>query len=157
MITTNQTQALGEGIVSEKRIWHVLSCFFGGHTYERLGQREGHNEYTCLDCGHPLLFSVDKDPYIGKGRFLKKVRYLCNLFGHKVHEVCQRHGYTEYACDCGHSFLKEESGLPTVTHPLICTFLGHYIHEIDRRDGVSETLCRNCGHTFCLPLDKELL
>ncbi len=39
--------------------------------------------------------------------FKKKVRYLCGLFGHRVRHVTTRDGYEEFACFCGHSFLKE--------------------------------------------------
>jgi hypothetical protein len=132
----------------ETRVRHTLSCFFSGHTYIRTGTRDGHNEYVCDRCGHPLLFAVDRDPYAGGGRFAKKVRYLCNLLGHHVHTVSTRHGFTEYACACGHTFLRRQPGLARVTHPPICTVAGHFIRFVERRDGYAEHRCRNCGHTF---------
>jgi hypothetical protein len=132
---------------SETRVRHTLSCFLGSHTYELAGTRDGHNEYMCADCGHPLLFAVDSDPY-GARPFAKKVRYLCNLFGHDVHVVARRHGCTEYACACGHSFLKSERDLARVTHPPICTVAGHFVRFVERRGEWSEHACRNCGHTL---------
>ena len=69
------------------RVRHTLSCFFGHHTYERLTVRDGHNEYVCVQCGHPLVFRDDHDPYRGQARFEKKVRYLCGLFCHRVEAV----------------------------------------------------------------------
>jgi hypothetical protein len=102
---------------SETRTRHTLSCFFRHHTYVGIGTRHGHNEYMCQQCGHPLLFAVDSDPYRSAGRFNKKVRYLCNLFGHRAHVVTERGGLTEYACGCGHTFLRKARGLSRVTHP----------------------------------------
>lgn len=133
-----------------KRIGHVFSCFLLGHEYEPAGMREGHNEYACLRCGHPLLFESANDPFAGQARFVKKVRYLCNLFGHHVHEVTRRHGYTEYACACGHSFLRRQPDLRIVKHPPICTFAGHFIDFVEVRRELSECVCSNCGHTFLL-------
>jgi predicted RNA-binding Zn-ribbon protein involved in translation (DUF1610 family) len=130
------------------RVRHTLSCFLREHTYVRSGTRHGHHEYMCVQCGHPLLFRVDRDPYAGVDQFGKKVRYLCNLFGHDVHTVCQRHGFTEYACDCGHTFLRPQAGLARATHPPVCTVAGHFVRFIERRDGYEEFRCRNCGHTF---------
>lgn len=138
----------------EIRIGHVVFCFLFGHEYDRVGARNGHNEYACFRCGHPLLFEEGKDSFAGKGRFLKKVRYLCNLFGHRVHEVTQRHGHTEYACDCGHSFLKREPDLNVVKHPPICTFAGHFIHFVEIRGDLFEYVCRNCGHTFLFETER---
>lgn len=136
------------------RIGHVLSCFFLGHTYKRLSLRQFHREYLCVHCGHPLLFKIERDPYFGKQRFVKKVRYLCNLLGHQVHAVGERSGFMEYACHCGHSFLKEEKELKVVKHPSVCTLLGHYIKLFEKRDGIFEYRCCNCGHTFCF--NREL-
>jgi hypothetical protein len=133
---------------SETRVRHTLSCFLGQHHYSRTGTRDGHNEYVCVPCGHPLLFAVGSDPYADGAPFAKKVRYLCNLFGHRVHTVCARHGYTEYACGCGHTFLRAQAGLARVTHPPLCALVGHFIRFVERRDGHAEHLCRNCGHTF---------
>jgi len=133
---------------SETRTRHTLSCFLGHHTYSRIATRHGHNEYMCRQCGHPLLFEVARDPHTAAGSFAKKVRYLCGLFGHRVHVVTERSGRTEYACGCGHSFLKSERSLAKVTHPLVCVALGHFVRFVERRDGYSEHCCRNCGHTF---------
>jgi hypothetical protein len=102
----------------------------------------------CQQGGHPLLFAVDSDPYQAAGRFNKKVRYLCNLFGHRAHVVTERAGLTEYACGCGHTFLREARDLSRVTHPPICTLLGHFVRFVERRGGYSEHACLNCGHTF---------
>jgi transposase-like protein len=138
---------LGQG-AAETRVRHTLSCFLKGHTYVRTGSRREHNEYVCIRCGHPLLFRIGHDPYAREGRFVKKVRYLCNLLGHAVHTVCVRSGFTEYACDCGHTFLRAIPGLARVTHPLVCLFAGHFVRFVEHRDGHAEFRCRNCGHTF---------
>jgi DNA-directed RNA polymerase subunit RPC12/RpoP len=127
---------------------HVLGCFLRHHTYVPTGAREGHNEYTCLRCGHPLLFEVDGDPYARAAVFAKKVRYLCGLLGHRVHTVGDRQGWTEYACGCGHSFLRAGRGLSRVTHPLRCTASGHRVAFVERRDDYREHRCVDCGHTF---------
>ena len=140
---------------SETRVRHTVSCFLIHHRYIKMSTRNGHNDYVCIQCGHPLLFEIGNDPYSKNGgRFDKKARYLCNLFGHKVHTVTKRNSYTEYACFCGHSFLKQEKSLSKVTHPLICLFAGHFIHFEARRNGYAEFVCRNCGHTFCF-VDKN--
>jgi DNA-directed RNA polymerase subunit RPC12/RpoP len=127
---------------------HVLGCFFRHHTYVRTGVRGGHHEYTCVRCGHPLLFEAAHDPYTDAALFHKKVRYLCNLFGHHVHAVGERHGLTEYACRCGHSFLLAPRGLTKVTHPLVCTVSGHRVSFVERRASYREHRCVDCGHTF---------
>ena len=130
------------------RVSHTISCFLLGHSYIRIGEREGHREYVCRQCGHPLLFRAERDPYAQRITFKKKVRYLCNLFGHRVHRVIRRNGLTEYACDCGHSFLKQETRASIVKHPLSCFFAGHFVRFIERRSGYGEYLCGHCGHTF---------
>lgn len=127
---------------------HVLGCFLRHHTYVRTGERNRHHEYTCLRCGHPLLFAAPDDPYTHAGRFRKKVRYLCGLFGHAVHIVGERHRLTEYACACGHPFLLSARGLSRVTHPLRCTLSGHRVAFLERREGYREHRCVDCGHTF---------
>ena len=134
----------------ESRIRHNVACFIFGHRYVRLGERHGHNEYACVCCGHPLLFRQGSDSYAQESAFRKKVRYFCNLFGHQVHRVSARGNFTEYACACGHSFLKPLKNLRTITHPLVCLLLGHFVGFVERRNGFAEYLCRNCGHTFCL-------
>ena len=134
---------------TETRVSHTVSCFLRGHTYAKAVTRNGHHEYVCTLCGHPLLFKVDDALYGRKETFHKKVRYLCNLFGHRVHKVTERNGLTEYACHCGHSFLKRERGSAKITHPVVCLLAGHYVRFVERRGGYAEFLCRNCGHTFC--------
>jgi hypothetical protein len=133
----------------ETRISHTVSCFLFGHNYTRVGIRDGHWEYVCNQCGHPLLFEPGQTLYVKKRSFRKKVRYLCNLLGHRVHRVTERNNLTEYACSCGHSFIKSEKQSDFIKHPLICLFAGHYINHIESRNGYAEFLCRNCGHTFC--------
>ena len=135
---------------SHTRVRHTLSCFLGRHTYERLSNRDGHHEYVCVQCGHPLLFRAENDPYARRARFGKKVRYLCGLFGHRqVHLVAARDGFQEYACACGHTFLKTDAALSRITHPIVCVLSGHFISFVARRHGYSEYVCRNCGHPFC--------
>jgi hypothetical protein len=136
------------GHEEETRVSHTVSCFLFGHSYIRIAERDGHNEYVCRQCGHPLLFAEDRDPYADRAAFLKKVRYRCNLFGHSVHHVTARNGLHEYACDCGHSFLKREAGRDEVKHPPLCLFAGHFLRFTERRGSYDEYLCRNCGHTF---------
>ena len=148
----------GELILSNRPtpIRHILSCFFGGHSYIFLGSRDHHDEYMCTRCGHPLLFSVEKNIFPEKQKFRKKARYLCNLFGHKVHPVTQRQSLWEYACFCGHSFLKKKRQVKTkITHPLRCFFAGHFVENIGDRSDCSEFLCTVCGHTFLLGLIHE--
>ena len=136
------------------RIRHVVACFLGGHTYERVGPREQHQEYKCDDCGHPLLFRLESDPFGTKEKFRKRVRYLCNLFGHTVHPVTERHSLHEYACECGHTFLKESRNASRITHPLICLFTGHLVTQISRRNDLVELLCQHCGHTFLVECEN---
>jgi DNA-directed RNA polymerase subunit RPC12/RpoP len=134
---------------AETRISHTVSCFLFGHHYVKAGARDGHHEYVCFPCGHPLLFEAARDPYAQQETFCKKVRYLCNLFGHRVHRVAERQELTEYACDCGHSFLRREKNIDTVKHPLVCLLAGHFVRFVERRGHYAEYLCRHCGHTFC--------
>ena len=131
------------------RIGHTLSCFLSHHTYEPVGARDGHMEYACVRCGHPLLFPLDADPYSERHRFQKRVRYACGLFGHHVHPVGERNGGVEYACHCGHSFLKRDTGSRKIRHPLICFFRAHRIRFLARRCGYAEYVCTDCGHPFC--------
>jgi DNA-directed RNA polymerase subunit RPC12/RpoP len=130
------------------RIGHTLSCFVRHHTYEEVARRDRHTEYACVRCGHPLLFRSDCDPYAGGGVFRKKVRYLCGLFGHRVHAVTERHGGTEYACHCGHTFIQQPRRRDVVRHPLGCVLLGHWVSFVERRGAWSEYACRTCGHPF---------
>lgn len=132
------------------RVRHNLACFLGSHSYTKLGERVGHCEYLCRNCGHPLLFERESSPYARKESFRKFVRQRCGWFGHIVHEVTERCGLTEYACHCGHSFLLPATGRQRVRHPLRCVFTGHRISLLTRRDGQSEFRCLDCGHPFCL-------
>jgi DNA-directed RNA polymerase subunit RPC12/RpoP len=128
---------------------HTLSCFLRHHTYVRLADRDGLHEYVCVRCGHPLVFSADADPFAARDRFAKKVRYACGLFGHRVTVVALRDGLVEYACHCGHSFLKSSDGRRKIRHPLICFFTAHRIRFLARRAGYAEYVCEDCGHPFC--------
>jgi DNA-directed RNA polymerase subunit RPC12/RpoP len=131
------------------RVRHTLSCFLGTHHYEKLADRDGCHEYVCVQCGHPLLFPAGYDPYADAATFRKKVRYLCGLFGHRAQHVATRQGLEEYACFCGHSFLKHARVAGTIRHPARCVVSGHFIHFLTRRGGFAEYVCVNCGHPFC--------
>ena len=133
---------------TETRIRHNVTCFLSGHDYVPVGERHGHREYACVACGHPLLFEVGRDPYADCSRYRKRVRYFCKLFGHRVHAVVDRADKTEYACFCGHTFLRSERGATTVRHPPLCLFAGHFVRFVERRAGHAEYVCRRCGHTF---------
>jgi hypothetical protein len=128
---------------------HILSCFLFSHTFVRLVDRHDHHEYVCKDCGHQLLLSAKNDPFISRPSFLKRPRYWCSVFGHRVSSIAEREGFVEYACSCGHSFLKERKGLTRIKHPVTCTLAGHFVRFVCRRNGFSEYVCRICGHTFC--------
>lgn len=134
---------------SATHVRHTLGCFLRHHTYERLADRDGVHEYVCVRCGHPLVYPETSDPFTGRERFGKKVRYLCGLFGHRVRAVAVRNGFTEYGCHCGHSFLKPERDAHLIRHPLICFFTAHRIRFIARRGGFAEYVCTDCGHPFC--------
>lgn len=128
---------------------HTLSCFLRHHTYVRLADRDGVHEYVCVRCGHPLVFPADADRFAHRDRFAKKVRYACGLLGHRVRPVATRDGFVEYACHCGHSFLKAAAGARKIRHPLICIFFAHRIRFLTRRCGYAEYVCADCGHPFC--------
>jgi DNA-directed RNA polymerase subunit RPC12/RpoP len=130
------------------RLGHTLSCFLRHHTYREVIRRDDHTEYACVRCGHPLLFRHDADPYRGRVDFAKKVRYLCGLFGHRVHVVTERDGGTEYACHCGHSFVHQPRQQRVVRHPMACVLLGHWVTFVGARGTYSEYACRTCGHPF---------
>jgi DNA-directed RNA polymerase subunit RPC12/RpoP len=134
---------------SSTRVRHTLSCFLGHHTYQRLVDREGYHEYVCVQCGHPLLFAADSDPYADSAEFNKKVRYLCGLFGHHVSRVTSRNGFVEHACGCGHTFLRSESEIDVIRHPPRCVVAGHWITFLVARAGYAEYVCLHCGHPFC--------
>ena len=134
---------------SSTRVRHTLSCFLGRHRYVPVTVRNEHHEYACVQCGHPLVFAAEADPYAGAMAFEKKVRYRCGLFGHRVHRVTSRDGFVEYTCHCGHSFLKERGAQDTIRHPLSCVAAGHFVRYLTSRAGYAEYVCRNCGHPFC--------
>ena len=139
---------------SKTHVRHTLSCFLRHHTYVRLADRDGVHEYVCVRCGHPLVFRAGSDRFAGRGRFAKKVRYACGLFGHRVEAVARRNGFVEYACHCGHSFLKSEAGAEKVRHPLQCFFTAHRIRYLTSRNGFAEYVCDDCGHPFCFAEQK---
>jgi hypothetical protein len=134
---------------SVTRLRHTLSCFLGSHSYVRMAVRDGHHEYACVRCGHPLVFAADADPYAAVAEFRKKVRYLCGILGHRVHRVASRDGFVEYACGCGHSFLKACDTAGVIRHPMTCVAAGHFVRYVTSRRGYAEYVCRNCGHPFC--------
>ena len=134
---------------SRTHVRHTLSCFLRHHTYVRLADRDGVHEYVCIRCGHPLVFPSGADPFAQRERFTKKVRYLCGLLGHRVRKVVERNGLTEFACHCGHSFLKNEAQMRKVRHPLVCFFTAHRVRFLTRRSGHAEYICDDCGHPFC--------
>ncbi len=129
---------------------HDLCCFLGGHSYTKTGERDGHCEYICNRCGHPLLFEQKTSPYAKRQYFHKGVRHRCNLVGHRVHIASERCGLTEYVCHCGHSFLLKAKEKTKVRHPLVCVLTGHRINLLTLRNGHLEFRCRDCGHPFCL-------
>jgi DNA-directed RNA polymerase subunit RPC12/RpoP len=133
---------------ADVRIGHTLSCFLRHHTFREVGRRHDHTEYACVRCGHPLLFRSDADPYRDREDFAKKVRYLCGLFGHRVHTVAERDGGVEYACHCGHSFVHQPHRLNIVRHPLSCVLVGHWVSFVRTRGAFGEFACRTCGHPF---------
>ena len=137
---------------SVSRVAHTLTCFFGWHHYVPVARRAAHNEYVCERCGHPLLFELARDPYSGHDKFKKKVNYICGLFGHRVHVVGTRSKTTEYACRCGHSFVKAQRALNVIRHPLSCVILGHFVTVNEVRGEWTEYVCVRCGHPFCFRL-----
>jgi DNA-directed RNA polymerase subunit RPC12/RpoP len=139
--------------LGETRIRHVLSCFCAGHTYARLSTRDGHNEYACADCGHPLLIAKDID-LSPSGPFLKRVNYRCGWFGHDVHRVRSTADGYEYACACGHSFVTRLPGESRIEHPWRCFLRGHRIEHLNERYGYTEYICLDCGHPFLYPAVK---
>jgi DNA-directed RNA polymerase subunit RPC12/RpoP len=138
------------------RVSHTLSCFFGWHHYVAVASRAGHNEYVCGRCGHPLLFESARDPYSSHDKFKKKVNYVCGLLGHRVHVVQTGSKATEYACRCGHSFLKAQRELTVIRHPLACVVLGHFVTINEIRGEWTEYVCLRCGHPFCFKLAGQL-
>jgi DNA-directed RNA polymerase subunit RPC12/RpoP len=134
------------------RVAHTLSCFFGWHHYVAVGRRGAHNEYVCERCGHTLLFESVRDPYSSHSKFKKKVNYLCGLLGHRVHVVATSPTATEYACQCGHPFLKTQKALTVIRHPLTCVLLGHFVTANEIRGEWTEYVCLRCGHPFCFRL-----
>ncbi len=139
----------GHGV---SRVAHTLSCFLGWHHYIPVATRAAHNEYVCERCGHPLLFESARDSYASHAGFKKKVNYACGLFGHRVHVVETGSKTTEYACRCGHSFVKVQRQLTIIRHPLTCVMLGHFITLNETRGEWTEYVCLRCGHPFCFRL-----
>ncbi|MGI8838038.1 MAG: hypothetical protein ACR2H4_15570, partial [Pyrinomonadaceae bacterium] len=139
----------GRGV---SRVAHTLSCFFGWHHYVAVASRAAHNEYVCQRCGHPLLIELARDPYSGHDKFKKRVNYACGLFGHRVHVVETGSKQTEYACRCGHSFLKAQRALTMIRHPLTCVVFGHFVTVNEIRGEWAEYVCLRCGHPFCFRL-----
>jgi DNA-directed RNA polymerase subunit RPC12/RpoP len=139
------------------RVWHNLRCFLGRHQYCFILTRHGHNEYRCVRCGHPLVVRSERDSLPRNVIFSKAVHYLCGLAGHRVHIVAERNGGTEYACDCGHSFLLQADGATKVSHPSVCVFGGHRLKFLCRRAGYEEYLCGMCGHLFLFGTDRSCL
>lgn len=137
---------------SVSRVAHTLYCFLGWHHYSQFASRAGHNEYVCERCGHPLLFELACDPYAKHAQFKKRVNYACGLLGHRVHVVETRFETTEYACRCGHSFIKAQRALTLIRHPLTCVVLGHFLTINQIRDEWAEYICFRCGHPFCFAL-----
>ena len=134
---------------SRTHVRHMLSCFLRHHTYVRLADRDGVHEYVCVRCGHPLVYPAETDRFSGRERFAKKVRYACGVFGHRVQAVARRSGFVEYACGCGHSFLKREAAAHKIRHPALCFFMAHRVRFLTRRCGYAEYVCDDCGHPFC--------
>lgn len=141
---------LGNGV---SRVAHTLSCFFGSHHYAQLATREAHREYLCERCGHPLLLRTTNSPPAG-GTFRKRVSYGCGILGHRVHVVKAGSKSTEYACLCGHSFVKTKAALTVIRHPVACVMLGHLVGLNEIRGGWAEYVCRRCGHPFCFALSS---
>jgi DNA-directed RNA polymerase subunit RPC12/RpoP len=137
---------------SVSRLAHTLSCFFGTHHYVPIAIRDAHHEYICEKCGHSLLFELARDPYDGCSRFEKRVNYACGLLGHHVHVVTTELKATEYACLCGHSFIKAQPALTMIRHPLACVLLGHLVAVNQIRGPWAEYICRRCGHPFYFKL-----
>ncbi len=133
------------------KIRHVVSCFVGGHHYRVIAERAGRSECACIRCGHPLLLTPDRVPD-ARGVLRKRVRYACNLFGHRVQHVAERHGVHEYVCHCGHTFLKHAPHLQVIKHPPICLVAGHTVRFITARARHREYACDHCGHAFCFAI-----
>jgi len=144
---------LGEGN-AVSHVSHTLSCFLGTHHYVHVASRTGHHEYVCERCGHPLLFECLRDPYASQIKFEKRVAYACGLLGHRVHVVATGADATQYACGCGHSFVKADRGMTVIRHPLACVLRGHFIAANEIRGEWAEYVCRRCGHPFCFKLAK---
>jgi hypothetical protein len=70
----------------------------------------------------------------------------CAVWGH---EVDNHRFFDEFACHCGHSFLKAQRDVAHITHPAICVVSGHRVQYVASRCGYQEYVCRDCGHPFC--------
>jgi DNA-directed RNA polymerase subunit RPC12/RpoP len=137
---------------SISHIAHTLSCFFSKHHYAPIATRHGHNEYVCEKCGHSLLFELARDKYPGNNSFEKRVSYGCGILGHRVHVVATGSNADEYACQCGHPFIKTQEALRVIRHPLACILLGHFITFNKTHRAWAEYVCRCCGHPFYFKL-----
>jgi DNA-directed RNA polymerase subunit RPC12/RpoP len=62
--------------------------------------------------------------------------------------VAKRAKATEYACLCGHSFVKAQEALTLIRHPLACVARGHFVTPNETRGDWAEYVCRRCGHPF---------
>ena len=149
--------ALAQASDQPVRVWHNLRCCLGRHRYCFVVTRDGHNEYRCVRCGHPLLLRSGADLLPRNTIFDKAVHYLCGLTGHRVHTVAERNGGTEYACACGHSFLLHDNRVSKVRHPTVCIIGGHSLKYLDRRAGYEEYSCGMCGHLFLFGTDRDCL
>jgi predicted RNA-binding Zn-ribbon protein involved in translation (DUF1610 family) len=121
-----------------------LGCILFGHSVDnsRFGCDARGSSRVCL-CGSAYLQNGGEET-----RIRHTVSCFTNLFGHRVHAVTERAGFSEYACECGHNFLKRAQRLKRVTHPLICPLVGHFVSHVEQRGSYGEYVCRNCGHTF---------
>ena len=138
------------------RVAHTLSCFFGWHHYIAVGTRAAHNEYVCERCGHPLLFESSHDPYSNSGKFRKKVDYVCGLLGHRVHVVTTGPNTTEYACRCGHPFIKNAERSQSDSSPADLCLGWNFVTVNQTRGEWTEFVCLRCGHPFCFKLATHL-
>jgi DNA-directed RNA polymerase subunit RPC12/RpoP len=147
----------GEAILDQgttaSHVSHNLSCFFRGHHYVHIATRAAHDEYVCDKCGHPLLLELVRVPHENRTNFTKRVNYGCGLRGHRVHVVANGLRGTEYACLCGHSFVKTTSAMTIIRHPLACIVQGHLLKINEVRGEWAEYVCCRCGHPFCFKVD----
>ena len=151
--TSTRCVRCGEAILDQgsaiSHLAHNLACFFGGHQYVHVSRREFHHEYACERCGHPLLLELTRDGDGSRTTFTKRVSYGCGLLGHRVHVVASGSKGTEYACLCGHSFVKAAKAMTVIRHPIACVMHGHLLKVNEIRGEWAEYVCCRCGHPFC--------